>query len=175
MRKAILATLLFTASGLIALPEVAQAQEPGGYQGVVPGNGNNLPRVAEIKSKSGTWVTWPGFISLPDGGSRIFLQTTGAISYKRADEKSKIVITIDNASVFLNNNRNSLETSHFNTPVNRVYLKSQKKKKLLLIIELRAQAEALVSQSIDPDGFSYLFVDFPAGQYPATQHFSAAQ
>ena len=52
------------------------------YHGVVPGSGNPLPQVEELKGKEGTWVTWPGFTMRRDGGSRIFLQTTIALGYQ---------------------------------------------------------------------------------------------
>lgn len=165
MRKPYLFFLLFFSSIWLAQPLSAHGQSPGEYPGVVPGGGNNLPRVAELKNKQGTWVTWPGFLSAPDGSSRIFLQTTGQFTYERTDESQKIVLLIDNAKVFLNNNRNVLETSHFPTPVKRAYLKNIKKK-LALIIELRTPAQASISQTTEADGYSYLIIDFPPGNTP---------
>ena len=51
------------------------------YNGVVPGSGNPLPKVEELKTLDGVWVTWPGFVMKEDGGSRIFLQTTVSVDY----------------------------------------------------------------------------------------------
>jgi hypothetical protein len=165
MWKPYIIFLLLCSSAWLTQPLSAQGQSPGEYPGVVPGSGNNLPRVADLKNKQGTWVTWPGFLSAPDGSSRVFLQTIGPFTYERKDESQKIVVLIDNAKVFLNNNRNALETSHFNTPVNRAYLKNIKNK-LALIIELRVPAQASLSQTTESDGYSYLIIDFPAGHYP---------
>jgi hypothetical protein len=135
------------------------------YHGTTPGTGNTLPRVEELKGMPGTWVTWPGFIMLPDGSSRIFLQTTRPIDYKRSDKKRRTTLRLANAEVFLRNNRNPLVTIHFNTPVRRAYLKRMKGV-VDLIIEMKVAASASIAQFADQDGYHYLFVDFPAGQYP---------
>ena len=97
------------------------------YHGVLPGTGNTLPRVEELRTKTGTWVTWPGFFMLPSGGSRIFIQTTSRLDYNRKDKKRTLVLHFDDASVFLDNNRNPLVTIHFNTPVRSAFLKKRRK------------------------------------------------
>lgn len=135
------------------------------YHGVRPGGGNTLPRVEEIRTKAGTWVTWPGFLMRPDGGSRIFLQTTRPIEYSRSNHKKKLTLTLKDASVHLTNNHNPLVTIHFNTPVRRAYLK-RSRKQTDLVIELKVESNAGISQFSDQDGYHYLFVDFPPGSYP---------
>ena len=137
------------------------------YHGVKPGSGNNLPKVEELKNLSGVWVTWPGFTMREDGGSRIFLQTTVAVDYvveKKKKNKKRIVIKLKDARVHLSNNRNPLITTHFNTPIKRAALK-KRKKSLDLIIELKTPAQHKISQTTDPDGYHYLFIDFPEGDY----------
>lgn len=135
------------------------------YHGVKPGTGNTLPRVEEIKNLAGTWVTWPGFIMLPDGSSRIFLQTTRPVEYKRTDKKKRTTLRLTKAEVFLKNNRNPLVTIHFNTPVRRAYLK-RGRGAVDFVIEMKVDATASIAQFADQDGYHYLFVDFPAGRYP---------
>jgi hypothetical protein len=135
------------------------------YQGVVPGAGNTLPRVQELKGKPGIWVTWPGFTMRPDGGSRIFLQTTNALSYERRDKNKKIVLRFYDTSIFLSNNRNPLVTSHFNSPVNRAYLKKSRKY-IELVLEMRAAEAPAITQAQDADGYTYFFVDFASGSFP---------
>jgi len=135
------------------------------YHGTVPGTGNTLPRVEEIKTKAGNWITWPGFLMRPDGGSRIFIQTTKALDYKRDAKKKRITLRFENTNVYLSNNRNPLVTIHFNTPVKRAYLQ-RRMKTAELIVELKVDSEATITQFADGDGYHYLFVDFPAGQYP---------
>jgi len=138
------------------------------YHGVTPGSGNSLPRVEELKNRPGTWVTWPGFTMKKDGGSRVFLQTTLTLEY--AVDKTtrpaakKLVLDLKEAQVYTSNNHNPLVTTYFNTPVRRVYLK-KKGKTLNLIIELRVKKEPEISQKTDEDGYHYLFIDFPKGDY----------
>ncbi|MBN2716743.1 MAG: hypothetical protein JXX14_12895 [Deltaproteobacteria bacterium] len=135
------------------------------YRGARPGTGNPLPRVAELREKEGLWITWPGFMMTDDGGSRVFLQTTGPLQYKIKAGKKKVVMTFHNTSVFLYNNRNPLVTQHFNTPVARINLK-KRKKTTELILSMKTEAAPSVSQLTDADGYNYLFIDFGPGNYP---------
>lgn len=134
------------------------------YHGVTPGSGNNLPRVEELKGKSGTWVTWPGFVMLPDGSSRVFLQTTVTMKYSLIKKKNKMTLRLKNAKVHLSNNRNPLITTHFNTPLKRGYLKKYRKS-LDLVLEMKVEQTPIITQTVDSDGYHYLFIDFPSGSY----------
>ncbi len=138
------------------------------YHGVTPGSGNTLPKVEELKGKSGSWVTWPGFAMQPDGGSRVFLQTTGPLTYSVNEKKRRVVIKLGKVDVFLSNNRNPLVTKHFNTPLNRAYLK-KRRKGLELILELKIKASPNIVQTTVQDGYNYLFVDFAPGNYPKAE------
>ncbi|MCP4675750.1 MAG: hypothetical protein GY854_09640 [Deltaproteobacteria bacterium] len=135
------------------------------YNGVTPGSGNNLPRVEELRGKAGTWVTWPGFMMRIGGGSRIFIQTTVALDYSLQEKKKKLVLKLNDAQVFLSNNRNPLVTTHFNTPVKRAYIK-KRRKKTELVVELKVESAPQITQMVDQDGYHYLFIDFPQGTYP---------
>jgi hypothetical protein len=135
------------------------------YTGVVPGQGNSLPRVQELKEQEGTWVVWPGFILLENGGSRLFLQATEPLRYSIQDKGTRVTLSIKNAKVFLSNNRNPLVTTHFNTPIKRAYLKKHKKD-VRLVLELKVNTTPEISQMTDADGYHYLFVDFAPGNYP---------
>ena len=137
-----------------------------GYTGVRPGSGNNLPRVEELRDKPGTWVTWPGFLMMQDGTSRLFLQTTVPVAYAINEKNKRISLKLKKAKVHLRNNRNPLVTVHFNTPLNRAYLKKSRKS-LDLIMELRKSVFPAISQTVDGDGYHYLFIDFPPGNYPS--------
>lgn len=138
------------------------------YTGVKPGEGNNLPRVAELKGKTGTWVTWPGFMPLQNGGSRLFIQATEPLQYTIRDKGLTVTLSFKNAKVHLSNNRNPLVTTHFNTPLKRAYLKRHKKQSDL-ILELKVNATPEISQMTDADGYQYLFVDFAPGEYPIVE------
>jgi hypothetical protein len=136
------------------------------YNGVTPGSGNTLPEIESLLKKSGAWVTWPGFTTAPDGGTRLFLQTTHELDYKVQQKKDgTIVIDLNKTRVYLGNNRNPLVTTHFNTPLRRAYLK-QRRSASTLVLEMKVTATPAISQITNADGFSYLFVDFPPGDYP---------
>lgn len=135
------------------------------YHGVTPGSGNPLPRVEELKGKEGTWVVWPGFFIRSDGGSRVFLQTTVSVEYRLIDKGDKLSLELKDAHIFLSNNRNPLVTTHFNTPLMRAYLK-EGKGGTELILELKIKQTPTITQSVDDDGYHYMFIDFPPGKYP---------
>lgn len=142
-----------------------QIEEP--YHGVTPGSGNNLPKVAELKNKPGTWVTWPGFLMLPDGSSRVFLQTTGPMTPKMEKTKKIAVVKLGKANIHLSNNKNPLVTTHFNTPLDKAYLKKRKvrrKTHVELILELKSDVTPQISQTTDEDGYHYVFFDFSPAQ-----------
>ena len=182
MSRALLLAIVFSATPLVLVAGLAFAQSQSdwltaqnsgseglileqSYHGTTPGSGNTLPRVEELKGKPGTWVTWPGFVMRPDGGSRIFLQTTRSLEYTKTDKKNRLYLTFKNAKVHLANNRNPLVTIHFNTPVRRTYLK-RARKSVELAVEYKVSTQAAITQFSDKDGYNYLFIDFPAGQYP---------
>lgn len=137
------------------------------YSGVSPGQGNTLPRVAELNKKPGVWITWPGFHMLPDGTSQLFLQTTSSLTYSLKQSGNTFIIELGKVSVYLGNNRNPLVTTYFNTPLKRAYLKT-KKKKLSLVLEMKNGVQPELLQRSHQDGYSYLFVKFPAWTNPST-------
>jgi hypothetical protein len=177
---------LAAVSGL-AIASGAAAQSPGdwreaggaqegltleqSYHGTRPGQGNSLPRVEELRNKPGGWVTWPGFLMRQDGGSRLFIQTTRPLQYTRTTGKQRFSLRFEDIRVHLNNNRNPLITAFFNTPVKRAWLK-RRGKSVDLVVELKKAAQETVTQYSDSDGYHYLFVDFPPGDYPAGREFA---
>ena len=182
MSRVLVLAIVFTGALLIMVAGLAFAQsqndwqtEQGSdgegivlgqsYHGTTPGSGNTLPRVDELKGKPGTWVTWPGFIMRSDGGSRIFIQTTQPLEYTKTDKKNRLYLKFKDARVHLSNNRNPLVTIHFNTPVRRAYLK-RARKSVGLTVEYKVSTQATITQFADQDGYHYMFIDFPAGQYP---------
>jgi len=134
------------------------------YHGTVPGAGNGLPRVEEIKGKPGNWITWPGFLMRPDGGSRLFIQTTKELAFEKVAKKNRVQLQFRDTRVHLDNNHNPLVTVNFNTPLKSAFLK-RRLKRVDLVMEFKETAEIVVTQHVDPDGYCYLFVDFPPGQY----------
>ena len=154
------------ASGKESTKELTLNQK---YQGTTPGKGNTLPKVEEIKAKTdGNWITWPGFVMNKNGTSRLFIQTTSPISYKKTKKANRVSLSFTKTKIFLSNNRNPLVTVHFNTPMKRAYLR-YKKKAAELIIELKTSVTFNIHQVSYDDGYHYLFVDFPSGDYPTKE------
>lgn len=141
-----------------------QAHPEGAYMGVVPGSPNRPPRVRRRASRA-LIVTWPGF-QMTEGGSRVFLQLTQPVSVEEQRGVRTVTYTIRNARVPVRNNRRPLITTHFNTPVLRARL-VQRRRNALLVVELRDDVPATLTQGTGPNGFHFLFIDFPPGTYAA--------
>ncbi len=142
------------------------------YHGTTPGTGNNLPKVEELKGKDGSWITWPGFMMKTDGSSRIFLQTTSPLEYLQKTKNKIVTLTFKDTSIYLSNNQNPLVTLHFNTPLRKAHLK-RSKKNAELVMEMKVDAPISIMQVSIEDGYSYLFIDFPTGQYPIGGEYGA--
>lgn len=110
-------------------------------------------------------ATFPGFRLLPDGRSRIYVELTKAVSVDEQRTNGKLVYIIHDARVPVRNNRNSLITTHFATPVGRARLLTAGGD-VELIIDLRQAASASQKIVAGDNGGVRLEVDFPAGDYP---------
>jgi hypothetical protein len=136
----------------------------GSYQGVIPGSGNP-PAVKFAPGCVPTRATWLGFQPLQEGGSRFFLQVTSPVEIQIEDPSAdRFVVILKNVRVAGRNNRRPLETSLFNTPVNRAYLR-QHKKDTKLVFELRANAIPTITTQPGTGGFHFVLFDFAAGDF----------
>lgn len=133
------------------------------YRGVVPGSRSTPPRARRLAKTRQTFVTWPGF-EMIESGSRIFVQTTRPVTYRRADEPNRIVLVLERTRIHLWNNHNPLVTEHFNTPVARAYLRHSRRD-TLLILEMKVGSEPTIRQTSEGE-YNFLFIEFPAGSYP---------
>lgn len=134
------------------------------YPGVIPGTGHPPPAAARAAREPKAVLTWPGF-QLTEAGSRIFVQSTRPIEWTRADQDGRVVIVVRNARIHLTNSRRPLVTEHFpTTPVAQAKLERHGRD-VHLVIELKVATIAGVSTRDGGDGYWYLYVDFPAGQY----------
>ncbi len=147
-------------------PEESGPKKPnevGVYQGVVPG-AVNPPAVKVPPGGENRQATWPGFQMLSDGGSRIFVQLTSETSVDAEMQPDKMVVTLRNTAVAGPTNAFPLETRYFNTPVKRARLKA-KDQDTLLVLDLRKEITPVVSKEGARDGYFFVYVDFPAGNY----------
>jgi len=144
-------------------PTPAGPRAVGSYAGVTPGTGNLPPRAPRQPSEA-RLMTWPGFQARPDGASRFFIQTTQPVVHEMRVETGRVVILLKQTRLHLRNNRRPLETRYFNTPVSRAWIE-RRGHDLAFVLELRAQATPVVSTQPAENGYHYLFVELPAGDY----------
>jgi hypothetical protein len=167
---------LLLALGLTGTATLAAAQTKKPAKFAVPGSpdsastGSKDSRPASHGRRSSpradaAVATFPGFRLLPDGRSRIYVELTKAVSVEEQRAEGKLVYVIHDARVPVRNNRNSLITTHFATPVGRARLLAAGGD-VELIIDLRQAASASQKIVAGDNGGVRLEVDFPAGDYP---------
>lgn len=142
-----------------------QINPPGSYEGVKPG-GNQPPPVAATPNSGANLITWPGFQMRPDGSSRVFVQSTSALTPAVSQQGKLLKIDLGEAKVSGETNQFALYTRFFNTPVVRAQL-LKTGARVVLEIELRASVAPSLSSERAASGFHFLYVDFAAGQYLA--------
>ncbi|MCC7539393.1 MAG: hypothetical protein IT379_24425 [Deltaproteobacteria bacterium] len=141
-----------------------RAHPEGAYMGVVPGSPNRPPRMWR-RRRLARVVTWPGF-QMTDAGSRVFIQLTQPVVVQEQQGVRSLTVTLRGARISVFNNRRPLVTTHFNTPVLRARLQ-QRRRDVLLVIELRDTVTPTITQGTGVDGYHFLFIDFPPGTYVA--------
>lgn len=136
----------------------------GSYAGVSPGSGHAPPRAPDPSRSGPVLMTWPGFQARPDGASRFFLQTTGAVQVEQKNEDGRFVLVLKGCRLHLRNNRRPLETRYFNTPVQSARIE-RRGRDLAFVMSLRAQVTPMVSTQSGSGGFNFILLEFPAGSY----------
>lgn len=140
----------------------------GSYAGVVPQTASSAPSpdAPPQKARKGPpKITWPGFQMLPDGSSRVFIQSTAPIDAKvlpAAD--GKFELALPGARVTEQTNRLPLDTRYFNTPVTRVSL-SVARSGATLELDLRASVTPHVASRRSSSGYYFTFIELPKGRY----------
>jgi hypothetical protein len=109
-------------------------------------------------------VTWPGFQVLLDGGSRLFVQTSGPVTPELQREGSNWVVLIPGAALPRGNVRLPLDTQFFNTPVRSARLKPRPGG-VVLVLEMRAEVAPTLRAETAANGSFFTYVEFPAGSY----------
>jgi hypothetical protein len=142
---------------------VVSAQSSG-YGGVVPGSGN-LPESVTARPGGGeSVVTWPGFQMLPDGGSRVFVQTTLEVKPELKRSAAGWLLMLPGCSLPQGNARLPLDTQYFNTPLTSVRAKTMDAG-VGIILDVRDKAEPRVRTEKGQNGFFFVYVEFAPGQY----------
>jgi len=138
------------------------------YAGVIPGSSHPPAVKVAPGSTSPAIVTWPGFQMRPDGGSRFFIQITSDVELETKMAQEQFILTLKQTRIASRNNRYALETRFFNTPVTRAQLE-KKGKDTTMILSLREHVFPDVKKEVAPDGYHFIFIDFPAGNYLGTE------
>jgi hypothetical protein len=140
--------------------------KPEKYDGVIPGSDTKNPLPPAPSDRA--YLVWTGFQMTPTG-SRVFLQTTKSVSYDSTEEKrgksgtSTVVILLRDCKIHMANNRRSIDTRYFATPVAKVFAK-QRKANVEVRIVLREGAVATPTSEAGPSGSQFLLFDFPPGK-----------
>ena len=138
----------------------------GSYAGVVPG-ASTPPAVPVARGETKPVITWPGFQMRQDGTSRVFIQSTTALTPQSSSEGARFTVFLPGAKVAGNTNRLPLETRFFNTPVSRVNIEVQRGG-VSLVLDMRAEISPIVSSERGPAGYYFLYIDLPKGSFVKT-------
>lgn len=168
MTRLLAPTLLLSltaASVALAQDDSADAPaSPPAYQGVTP-PGGSPPAEARARRARSRLVTWPGFESRPNGGSRFFVQLTAEPQWETRASEGRFEVTLSDTRTHLRNTRRPLETRFFNTPVTRAKVERRGRRGLALVFEMRAAATPRVYTQAGQNGYTFLFIEFPEGQW----------
>src|ERR1700733_12446501 len=142
----------------VAVPAAALAQTP---TGAAP-----LPRARVARAPSGgpAGAVMPGFETLADGSSRLFVQLSRPVAYDTKAARGSITYVLKGARVLRRNNTNPLVTIHFNTPVTTARLVPHGHD-LWFVVELRASVQPTVSMNAGKDGSAVMQIEMPKGSY----------
>ena len=130
------------------------AKHTGGRARLRPMRANTAP--------TGTVI--PGFETLADGSSRVFVQLPRQVAYAPKPAKGSITYVLKGVHIDRRNNLNALVTVHFNTPVSSARLVPHGND-LWLVVDLRANVQPTVAMDATKDGGAMLRIEFPKGDY----------
>jgi hypothetical protein len=139
--------------GLALLPLAVAAQTP------------KTPRASAARAAPApTKAVMPGFETLPDGSTRLFITLSGPVSYETRSDHGSTAYVLKATRVARQNNCNPLVTEYFNTPVTTARLVPHVHD-LWLVTETRAAVAPTVSLDTETDGGATFSVRFPKGDY----------
>lgn len=171
LKTALLGMALAWSATVVAQDQSSQNGDQAGdqagssqYAGVSPGSGHAPPRAPEPGGSGPVLMTWPGFQARPDGASRFFLQTTGPVQVEQKHEDGRFVVVLKGCRLHLRNNRRPLETRYFNTPVSSARIE-RRGRDLAFVMSLRADVTPVVSTQSGANGYNFVLLEFPAGNY----------
>ncbi|HEY1693679.1 MAG TPA: hypothetical protein VGG39_16035 [Polyangiaceae bacterium] len=106
----------------------------------------------------------PGFETLADGSTRLFVQLTKPVTYATKASPGVLTYVLKGAYADKWNNTNPLVTVHFNTPVTTARLVPHGQD-LWFVVDLRSNVTPQVTMDATKEGGAMLRIDFPKGDY----------
>jgi hypothetical protein len=157
-------TLLVTLFCTALTASVSSAQEPN-YVGVVPGTDTKTENLAAPPGGA-AMVTWPGFQMMPDGGSRVFVQTSTEVTpeLKRDGQSDNWQLLLAHVALPAGNARRPLDTHFFNTPVKSVRTLARGQG-VAVVLTMRAKLMPTMRTERAADGYFFTYLEFPAGSF----------
>jgi hypothetical protein len=158
-------TLAGTALLLVLSISGTQPVRAQSYVGVVPGS-DALPENLAAAPGGAALVTWPGFQMLPDGGSRVFVQTSTEVTpeLKRDGNGDNWQLVLSGVALPQGNARRPLDTHFFNTPVKSVRTHARGAT-VSLLLEMRAKLKPILRTERAANGYFFTYLDFPPGNF----------
>ena len=135
---------------LVGVLTIGGAVEAQNYVGVVPGS-DVTPENLPAAPGAGALVTWPGFQMMPDGSSRVFIQTS-------------IQVFLPHVALPPGNQRLALDTHFFNTPVDTVKAVARGQG-VAVLLAMRTKVQPTVRTERAASGYFFTYVEFPPGNY----------
>jgi hypothetical protein len=147
----------------LGLASSAHAQS---YEGVVPGS-DVIPDKIAAAPGQGSLVTWPGFQMLPNGGSRVFVQTSvEVIPELKRDAGDNWQLVLPMMAIPSGNARLLLDTHFFNTPVKSVRALARAGG-VVVLLDMRAKLKPIVRTERAANGYFFTYLEFPPGNFVA--------
>ncbi len=154
------ALIVFGAGAAYAEGDAASPTPPPSH----PPARAHAPRAPAGTSASNALL--PGFETLADGSTRLFVELSQPVSYETKTAHRSVTYVLKGARPGRRNNMNPLVTVHFNTPVTSARL-VPRGRDLWFVVALRADVQPTVTMDPAKDGGAVLRIDFPKGDYVA--------
>jgi hypothetical protein len=135
-------------------PHTPTKARPGSRRGAAARSGEGGQHDAAV----------PGFETLGDGSTRLFIELAKPVTYVARPGRGSITFVLQGAHISRWNNTNPLVTVHFNTPVTEARLVPHGKD-LWFVIGLRANVQPTVSMDAAKEGGAVLHIAFAKGDY----------
>jgi hypothetical protein len=153
--------LLAPASGLAQAPAPSASGTPGQAR---PPATARAATAAHRGASDASDAIMPGFETLADGSSRLYIELSKPVTYETKSGRGVITYVLKGARVDRRNNYNPLVTVHFNTPVTSARLVPHGHD-LWFVVVLRANVQPTVSIDPGKDGGALMRIELPKGDY----------